>query len=147
MAIAAKKEETRYAPATRVYTHTRSSVAQPEPIRPRPQPRVRPQERPVESPRPHERRKPDPKRGLKTLVLSSVAFLTVLVLAVMVGNAMVSERYVMLEDMQAELASIKKNNESLKAQLEGSIDPSLARQAAEDEGMSYPSSGQIVDTD
>lgn len=35
MAIAAKKEEARYAPATRVYTHTRSSVAQPEPIRPR----------------------------------------------------------------------------------------------------------------
>ena len=131
MAIAAKKEEARYAPATRVYTHTRSSVAQPEPIRPRPP--VRPQER--------------PKRGLKTLVLSSVAFLTALVLAVMVGNAMVSERYVMLEDMQAELASIKKTNESLRAQLEGSIDPSLARQAAEDEGMSYPSSNQIMDTD
>ena len=139
MAIAAKKEEARYAPATRVYTHTRSSVAQPEP--------VRPQERPKEIPRPHEKRKPDPKRGLKTLVLSSVAFLTALVLAVMVGNAMVSERYVMLEDMQAELASIKKTNESLRAQLEGSIDPSLARQAAEDEGMSYPSSNQIMDTD
>lgn len=145
MAIAAKKEEARYAPATRVYTHTRSSVAQPEPIRPRPP--VRPQERPKEIPRPHEKRKPDPKRGLKTLVLSSVAFLTALVLAVMVGNAMVSERYVMLEDMQAELASIKKTNESLRAQLEGSIDPSLARQAAEDEGMSYPSSDQIMNTD
>ncbi len=147
MAIAAKKEEARYAPATRVYTHTRSSVAQPEPIRPRTRPRVRPQERPAEVPRPRERRKPDPKRGLKTLVLSSVAFLTVLALAVMVGNAMVSERYVILEDMQAELASIKKTNETLKAQLEGSIDPSLARQAAEDEGMAYPSSDQIVDTD
>ncbi len=147
MAIAVKKEEARYAPATRVYTHTRSSVAQPEPIRPRTRPRVRPQERPAEVPRPHEKRKPDPKRGLKTFVLSSVAFLTVLALAVMVGNAMVSERYVMLEDMQAELTSIKKTNESLKAQLEGSIDPSLARQAAEDEGMSYPSSDQIVDTD
>ena len=157
MAATAKKNPYAYAPS-RVYSYSRAATAEALPnyegeqaeVQPRQNPQ-QPQRQAHPAPRTRVQREPSPavkrKRRLmpKLFSFAGVFAVAALLIGIVVRYAAIATEYANVNQMEAKITESKRRITELEVQLDEAVNLADARQTAEDAGLGYPTSDQIVD--
>lgn len=144
MALAARQDEERYMPVTKVYMQSRSSTAaQPAPKTPERAPKANPQTAPNLAVRPKHAKDPFVKE--KLFLVSSIIFAAVLAITFVAGYAFISERYEAVTSLKTKITESERRINQLQVKLERAVSLETIEDAASAAGMEYPKSEQIVE--
>lgn len=115
-----------------------------EPLR-RPEPERRTQREPEHQQSRQPRRRPaaQPQMQLSPVLMGSVALLAIMVVVMLIGYTKLNTTSHMVTDKQAQLQELRDENAALGLEYEKAFDQAAIKAAAQEAGMSKPTSEQI----
>ncbi|MEG1547557.1 MAG: hypothetical protein RR232_02270 [Clostridia bacterium] len=141
MAVAAKKlqDDYGYAPTTRVYSHSRASVAE---ALPRYEPDIQVKTHVKRDAAPVA--KPKRNIGKKLMTVLTIGVVAGTLMMLMIRYAQIAESYCAVNVLKNDIELREENIAALNVKLNSAIDIDAAREAAVKAGMGYPTADQIV---